>query len=136
MRSAFPSGGSLIPPLRRKDAHLRPPADRRRPGPGLSTGPRSHAEDQGSSGRPSQAPRRHSGPEVVGKRETAATRSGGRFESPDIALLDIAMPGLNGLEVAERIAQDHPETRVLLLSMHANEEYVLQALRAGSRVTS
>jgi DNA-binding NarL/FixJ family response regulator len=46
------------------------------------------------------------------------------------------MPGLNGLEVAERIAQDHPETRVLLLSMHANEEYVLQALRAGSRVTS
>ncbi|HEV8118945.1 MAG TPA: response regulator transcription factor [Thermoanaerobaculia bacterium] len=52
-------------------------------------------------------------------------------KSPDIALLDIAMPGLNGLEAAERIVAEHPGTRVLLLSMHSNEEYVLQALRAG-----
>ena len=52
-------------------------------------------------------------------------------KSPEIALLDIAMPGLNGLEAAERIVAEHPGTRVILLSMHANEEYVLQALRAG-----
>jgi DNA-binding NarL/FixJ family response regulator len=50
---------------------------------------------------------------------------------PEIALLDIAMPGLNGLEAAAKIVEEHPETRVILLSMHSNEEYVLQALRAG-----
>lgn len=51
---------------------------------------------------------------------------------PRIVLLDIAMPGLNGLEVAARISKDFPETSVIMLSMHANEEYVLQALRAGA----
>lgn len=50
---------------------------------------------------------------------------------PDIALLDITMPGLNGLEVAARAAKDVPKTKVLLLSMHADEAYVAQALRAG-----
>jgi len=51
---------------------------------------------------------------------------------PDIALIDIAMRGLNGLEVATRVARDWPEVRVIILSMHANEEYVAQALRAGA----
>lgn len=51
---------------------------------------------------------------------------------PDVALLDVAMPGLNGLEVASRTAKESPQVRVLILSMHANEEYVLQALRAGA----
>jgi len=51
---------------------------------------------------------------------------------PDIALVDIAMPGLNGLEVAARVATDFPQVRVIILSMHANEEYVAQALRAGA----
>lgn len=51
---------------------------------------------------------------------------------PDIAFLDIAMPGMNGLEVAARLAKDLPDLRVVILSMHANEEYVLQALRAGA----
>lgn len=50
---------------------------------------------------------------------------------PDVALLDITMPGLNGLEVAARVARDVPHTKVLLLSMHADEAYVAQALRAG-----
>src|SRR5512146_843970 len=41
-------------------------------------------------------------------------------KKPDVALLDIAMPGLNGLEAAERIVAEHPGTKVILLSMHAN----------------
>ena len=51
---------------------------------------------------------------------------------PDVALLDIAMPGLNGLEVAARVRKSCPEVAVLFLSMHANEEYVAQALQAGA----
>lgn len=51
---------------------------------------------------------------------------------PDIVLMDIAMPGLNGLEAASRIVQDHPDVHVIILSMHSNEEYVLQALRTGA----
>jgi DNA-binding NarL/FixJ family response regulator len=51
---------------------------------------------------------------------------------PDIVLMDIAMSGLNGLEATKRIKRDFPNTRVIILSMHANEEYVLQSLRAGA----
>ena len=51
---------------------------------------------------------------------------------PDVALLDIAMPGLNGLEVAAQVADNFPFVRVMILSMHATEEYVLRALRAGA----
>lgn len=50
---------------------------------------------------------------------------------PDVALLDITMPGLNGLEVAARVRDVSPRTRVVVLSMHAGETYVAQALRAG-----
>ena len=53
-------------------------------------------------------------------------------KKPDLALLDITMPGLNGLEATEHIGREHPGTRVILLSMHASEEHVLQALRAGA----
>jgi DNA-binding NarL/FixJ family response regulator len=51
---------------------------------------------------------------------------------PQVVLLDIAMPGLNGLETAARITETFPGVRVIMLSMHADEEYVLQALRAGA----
>lgn len=51
---------------------------------------------------------------------------------PDIALLDIAMPGLNGLDVAARVVKEEPQVRVILLSMHVSEEYVWQALRTGA----
>jgi DNA-binding NarL/FixJ family response regulator len=53
-------------------------------------------------------------------------------EQPDIVLMDIGMAGLNGLEATERIAQAFPAVRVIILSMHDNKEYVLQALRAGA----
>ncbi len=52
--------------------------------------------------------------------------------SPDLVFMDIAMPGLNGLDTAARILRDHPQVRVVILSMYLNEEYVLGALRAGA----
>jgi DNA-binding NarL/FixJ family response regulator len=55
-----------------------------------------------------------------------------RKHRPDVALLDISMPGLGGLEASAQLKQELPEVRVVMLSMHANEEYVLQALRAGA----
>jgi DNA-binding NarL/FixJ family response regulator len=51
---------------------------------------------------------------------------------PDIVLLDIAMPGLNGLEAAIRIAQEFPAVRVIILSMHATAEYARRAIQAGA----
>jgi len=53
-------------------------------------------------------------------------------ERPDIVLMDIAMKGMSGLDAAARLRERHPEVRVIILSMHAGEEYVLKALRAGA----
>jgi len=53
-------------------------------------------------------------------------------ERPDVVLMDIAMKGMTGLQAASRIHEQHPGVRVVIMSMHAGEEYVLQALRAGA----
>lgn len=50
----------------------------------------------------------------------------------NLVLMDIAMPGLNGIEAAAHLAREHPQVRVLILSMHQNEDYVRQALHAGA----
>jgi len=55
-----------------------------------------------------------------------------RERKPDIALIDITMPGLNGLEVAAKAVQDHPATRVIIVSMHGDDESVRRALVAGA----
>ena len=51
---------------------------------------------------------------------------------PDVVLMDIAMKGITGLEAAARMRERMPDVRVVILSMHSGEEYVLQALRAGA----
>lgn len=51
---------------------------------------------------------------------------------PDILLVDVMMPGLNGLEVTRQVTRRYPQTRVVVLSMYANEAYVFQALRNGA----
>jgi DNA-binding NarL/FixJ family response regulator len=51
---------------------------------------------------------------------------------PDILLADIAMPGLSGLELAARVARDYPETKVIILTMHKDEEYVRRSLNVGA----
>jgi DNA-binding NarL/FixJ family response regulator len=53
-------------------------------------------------------------------------------QRPDVVLMDIAMPRLNGLEAAALVARDYPATRTIVLSMHGTEAHVLQALRAGA----
>lgn len=53
--------------------------------------------------------------------------------SPDVVMMDIAMSGMNGLEATIRLTKEFPLTNVIILSMHTNEEYVLQALRSGAK---
>ena len=52
---------------------------------------------------------------------------------PDVVILDIGMPLLNGIEATRQILRRRPNTRVLILSMHADEAYILRALQAGAR---
>jgi len=61
-----------------------------------------------------------------------AVEQAGRL-APDVVILDIAMPELNGLEAARRIHKAAPRTEVLILTMHRSEELVRQVLAAGAR---
>ena len=55
------------------------------------------------------------------------------LKTPHVVFMDIALPGLNGLEVLERVVKEQPKVQIVMLSMHANEEYVSRALRSGAR---
>jgi DNA-binding NarL/FixJ family response regulator len=52
---------------------------------------------------------------------------------PDVLVMDIGMPSLNGIEAALQITQIHPQIAVVMLSMHSDESYVLRALKAGAK---
>ena len=54
-------------------------------------------------------------------------------QSPQVVVMDVAMPNLNGIEATARILSSHPKTAVIVLSMHSDESYVLRALKAGAR---
>lgn len=53
--------------------------------------------------------------------------------APEVAVIDVAMPGLNGIEAASKILRLSPETAIAMLSMHSDEGYVLRCLGAGAR---
>lgn len=77
---------------------------------------------------------RQPGFEVVG--EAADGRQAvelARGLQPDVAMLDVAMPNLNGIEAARQICAELPKTRIVILSVHSDEGYVLKALKAGAR---
>src|SRR5437763_5949066 len=67
--------------------------------------------------------------EAVDGREAVALA---QQQRPDVLLMDVGMPGLNGIEAAERIRAVAPMTRVIILSMHTGEEHVVRALKAGA----
>lgn len=70
---------------------------------------------------------------VVGAAETGTQALElARRHRPDLALLDIAMPGLSGLGVAKVLAEELPETLVLILTMHEEEAFFFEALRSGA----
>jgi DNA-binding NarL/FixJ family response regulator len=52
---------------------------------------------------------------------------------PDVVVMDVGMPVLNGIEATKTIVTDHPNIAVVILSMHADESYVMRALKAGAR---
>jgi DNA-binding NarL/FixJ family response regulator len=54
-------------------------------------------------------------------------------EHPDVVIMDIAMPHMNGVEAARQIVSQNPDTAVAILSMHSDESYVIRSLKAGAR---
>ena len=62
----------------------------------------------------------------------AAVEAAGR-QRPSVAVVDISLPSLNGIEVTRQLAKATPETKVLILSMHADDAYIQQSLKAGAK---
>ena len=74
------------------------------------------------------------GIEVIGDAEDGHTTVALAQElKPDIILMDISMPKLNGIDASEKVLGLVPETRVIMLSMHSNSEYIQRAFKAGAR---
>jgi two-component system response regulator NreC len=77
---------------------------------------------------------RHQNFEVVG--EAADGRQAVEIaaeQKPDVVVMDVAMPHLNGVEAARQILSRNPDTAIVMLSMHSDESYVLRSLKAGAR---
>ena len=73
------------------------------------------------------------GIEIVGEAKDGAEAVAKTRElAPDVVLMDVAMPGLSGLEATREIRQTNPDTRVLMLTMHDDEEYFFQAVSLGA----
>lgn len=92
------------------------------------------ADDHGMVRQGLRALLEKAGHTIVGEAEdgrVAVDRA--RELGPDIAILDISMPNLNGIDAAREIAQISPRTQVIVLTMYADKVYVLQALQAGVR---
>jgi two-component system, NarL family, response regulator NreC len=68
--------------------------------------------------------------EVSDGREAVALVASQR---PDVLVMDIGMPSLNGIEAAAQITKSNPEVAIVMLSMHSDESYVLRALKAGAK---
>jgi DNA-binding NarL/FixJ family response regulator len=74
-----------------------------------------------------------SGCEVVGETgDGLAVEALVAAQRPDVLVVDLVLPGLNGIEVTRRVRRQHPDTRVVVLSMHADEPFVVEALAAGA----
>ena len=77
---------------------------------------------------------RQPGMEVVG--EAADGRDAVRLAetlSPDVVIMDVAMPSLNGIEATAQMTKRNPRIRIIMLSMHSDEDYLLSALNAGAK---
>ena len=73
------------------------------------------------------------GIDVVGEAADGRTAVDRALElEPDVVLMDVSMPALSGLEAASRIRKKSPKIKILILSAHDNEEYVLQVVRSGA----
>lgn len=72
--------------------------------------------------------------EIVGEAEDGATAMKRIRElEPDVILMDINMPGLNGIRVTEQILAQHPQTRIIMLTMLEDDASIFHAMRAGAR---
>jgi DNA-binding NarL/FixJ family response regulator len=71
--------------------------------------------------------------EIVGEAENGAEALQKVKElSPDVLMIDIAMPIMNGIEAAQEVSKHYKQTRSLMLSMHNNEDYILKSVEAGA----
>jgi len=71
----------------------------------------------------------------LARQATAGGSCAGGNLKPDVAVLDITMPNMNGIEAARQISAKQPGVAIVVLSMHSDEGYVLRALKAGLAAT-